>query len=48
MYRYLGVPNTATTSDIQEAYEKLILEYHPDTNSNNAEAGMKVQISSLQ
>ena len=33
-YAVLGVKRNATTAEIRAAYQKLILEHHPDTNSD--------------
>ena len=32
-YKILGIPNTATASEIKEAYRKAAKHYHPDANS---------------
>jgi curved DNA-binding protein len=40
-YQILGVPNTASESDIKNAYRKLARKYHPDLNPNNKEAEKK-------
>ncbi|CAG8792205.1 3710_t:CDS:2 [Dentiscutata erythropus] len=36
-YKILGVKNTATLSDMKQAYRKLALIYHPDRNVNKSE-----------
>jgi hypothetical protein len=38
----LGVAHTASKEEIQAAYRKLALEYHPDRNSNGAEQMAKI------
>lgn len=40
-YRILGVPKTASESDIKKAYRKLALRWHPDKNPNNKEEAEK-------
>jgi DnaJ-class molecular chaperone len=40
-YDILDVPKTASFADIQRAYRKLALKYHPSANEGNAEAERK-------
>jgi len=40
-YKILGVPTTATESDIKSSYRKLARKYHPDLNPNNKESEKK-------
>lgn len=40
-YQILGVARTATESEIQKAYRKLAMQYHPDRNPGDKEAEEK-------
>lgn len=40
-YKIMGVPKSATPSDIKKAYRKLARKYHPDVNPNNKDAEHK-------
>jgi len=37
-YKVLGVPETATAKEIKSAFRKLSRQFHPDTNSGDADA----------
>jgi curved DNA-binding protein CbpA len=37
-YEILGVPRTASFADIQRAYRRLAIKYHPSANSGDVEA----------
>lgn len=44
-YEILGIPETATTEQVKQAYKKLALVWHPDKNqSNQEEAHAKFQV----
>ena len=40
-YKILGIPKTASESDIKKAYRKLARKYHPDLNPNDKDAEKK-------
>ena len=42
-YKILGIPKTASTSEIKTAYRKLARKHHPDLNPNDKEANRKFQ-----
>lgn len=42
-YSILGLNKSASQDDIKKAYRKLARKYHPDVNSNNADAHAKFQ-----
>jgi curved DNA-binding protein CbpA len=37
-YAVLGVPRTATQTEIKKAFRKAARKHHPDTNTGDAEA----------
>ncbi len=43
-YEVLGVPETATRSEIKRAYRNLSLQWHPDKNPGNAEAAEQFRL----
>lgn len=45
-YKVLGVPKTASESDIKTAYRKLAMKYHPDRNPDNKDAENKFKEAS--
>jgi DnaJ-class molecular chaperone len=40
-YQVLGIPKTASADEIRKAHRKLVRQYHPDVNKNNAAAEAK-------
>src|SRR6185503_3385597 len=40
-YEILGLPRTASADEIRKAHRKLVRQYHPDVNKNNAAAEAK-------
>src|SRR5258705_1015462 len=37
-YHVLGVPETATTDEVKQAFRRLAKQHHPDRNPNNPQA----------
>lgn len=42
-YEILGVNKNASTQEINKAYKKLSLQYHPDRNINNTDTTQEFQ-----
>src|SRR3954470_20965840 len=40
-YEVLGIARTATPEEIKKAHRKLVRQYHPDVNKNNAQSEAK-------
>ncbi|XP_078094130.1 dnaJ homolog subfamily C member 5G-like isoform X2 [Mustelus asterias] len=43
LYRILDLPKKSSPEDVEEAYRKLALRYHPDNNPDNPEAAQRFQ-----
>jgi molecular chaperone DnaJ len=42
-YAVLGVPRDVEEAELKSAYRKLVKQYHPDANPDNAEAEIKIK-----